>query len=552
MFRRRPHLEQRTGRRPALAAACLAVLTATGFAAPAAPQQDAPLRLSLADALRLALEQNLDIAVIDYDRRIARERIVTELGAFDPVIGVGTPGATAMVGSPGGGFGQAAPAAGGIGYSSSETPSTSALAGADVSRAAAFATRAQVRQRFDFGLSYEAAYDVGRSTSNSTFTSLNPSWSNNLGFAVSQPLLRGRGKEASGSQLLLAQRNRTVSEENFRAQVNGILFDVVNAYWELVFAERNMQVAESSSQLAQEQLGRTRDQVEVGMLAPVEETQAQVAVAQRRNDLILARNASANAADTLRALLEAESLPGGWETELVVTEDPAVTPRPADVDAALQAALANRPEVVAAEATIAANRVQVDKARSDLLPALDLVGSLLYQGIGGDRLVRGAFPDTRIIEVIPGGYGDALSQLFGLGFGTWRIGFNFSMPIGNHAAEGNFAQATLAEDQARAELQRLWQQTILEVRQAARSVDDAGELVVSTRATRELAEQQLAIEQDRFEVGMSTNFEVLAFQDDLARAQVQELRAMIDYLRAEAALARVTGSLPDRYGIRIQ
>jgi len=552
MFRRRPHLEQRTGRRPALAAACLAVLTATGFAAPAAPQQDAPLRLSLADALRLALEQNLDIAVIDYDRRIARERIVTELGAFDPVIGVGTPGATAMVGSPGGGFGQAAPAAGGIGYSSSETPSTSALAGADVSRAAAFATRAQVRQRFDFGLSYEAAYDVGRSTTNSTFTSLDPSWSNNLGFAVSQSLLRGRGKEASGSQLLLAQRNRTVSEENFRAQVNGILFDVVNAYWELVFAERNMQVAESSSQLAQEQLGRTRDQVEVGMLAPVEETQAQVAVAQRRNDLILARNASANAADTLRALLEAESLPGGWETELVVTEDPAVTPRPADVDAALQAALANRPEVVAAEATIAANRVQVDKARSDLLPALDLVGSLLYQGIGGDRLVRGAFPDTRIIEVIPGGYGDALSQLFGLGFGTWRIGFNFSMPIGNHAAEGNFAQATLAEDQARAELQRIRQQTILEVRQAARSVDDAGELMVSTRATRELAEQQLAIEQDRFEVGMSTNFEVLAFQDDLARAQVQELRAMIDYLRAEAALARVTGSLPDRYGIRIQ
>ena len=552
MFRRRPHLEQRTGRRPALAAACLAVLTATGFAAPAAPQQDAPLRLSLADALRLALEQNLDIAVIDYDRRIARERIVTELGAFDPVIGVGTPGATAMVGSPGGGFGQAAPAAGGIGYSSSETPSTSALAGADVSRAAAFATRAQVRQRFDFGLSYEAAYDVGRSTTNSTFTSLDPSWSNNLGFAVSQSLLRGRGKEASGSQLLLAQRNRTVSEESFRAQVNGILFDVVNAYWELVFAERNMQVAESSSQLAQEQLGRTRDQVEVGMLAPVEETQAQVAVAQRRNDLILARNASANAADTLRALLEAESLPGGWETELVVTEDPAVTPRPADVDAALQAALANRPEVVAAEATIAANRVQVDKARSDLLPALDLVGSLLYQGIGGDRLIRGAFPDTRIIEVIPGGYGDALSQLFGLGFGTWRIGFNFSMPIGNHAAEGNFAQATLAEDQARAELQRIRQQTILEVRQAARSVDDAGELVVSTRATRELAEQQLAIEQDRFEVGMSTNFEVLAFQDDLARAQVQELRAMIDYLRAEAALARVTGSLPDRYGIRIQ
>ena len=125
------------------------------------------------------------------------------------------------------------------------------------------------------------------------------------------------------------------------------------------------------------------------------------------------------------------------------------------------------------------------------------------------------------------------------------------MPIGNNAAKGTYAQATLNEDKARTELDRSEQQTILEVRLAVRAVSDAGELVTSTRATRELAEQQLEIEQDRFEVGMSTNFEVLTFQDDLARSQAQELRFIIDYRRARAALARETGAIAVRYGVQI-
>ena len=126
------------------------------------------------------------------------------------------------------------------------------------------------------------------------------------------------------------------------------------------------------------------------------------------------------------------------------------------------------------------------------------------------------------------------------------------MPIGNSTARGNYAQATLNEDKARTELERTEQQAILEVRQAVRAVSAAGELVTSTAKTLELAKQQLTIEQDRFDVGMSTNFEVLAFQDELRRAEAQELRAMIDYRNAQALLARVTGSIVETWGIQIQ
>jgi len=532
--------------------AAVVVLPAVGLAAPQQSQQpqSSTLDLSLDSALRLALENNLDIAVIEYDRRIARENINTQRGAFDMQLNIGIPGATATVG----GVGQTAPAVGGLGFSGSKTPASSVLSGADVNESDGYNTQANLFQRFDFGLSYQLAYNVNRQTTNNTFSSLNPQWGNTLGFAFAQPLLKGRGKEASGAQVLLARANATVSDGSFRTQVNTILYNVVSAYWELVFAERNLQVAEQSLQLAQDQLGRTQAQVEVGMIAPVEETQAQVAVAQRRNDLIVARNSLSNAADNLRALLKADTLPGRWDTELVATEAPEIDIEEFDMESAIRTALDYRPEVATARAQIAARRVETVAADNALLPSLDLVGGLLFNGIGGtvqDLDFSGGFPPI-VIGSTPGGYGDAASQLFSFDYGTWRVGVNFSMPIGNNAAKGAYATATLAEDKARTELDRVEQQTILEVRQAVRAVTDAGELVTSTRATRELAEQQLAIEQDRFDVGMSTNFEVLQFQDDLARAQVQELRALIDYRRSRAALARVTGSITTMYGVQIQ
>ena len=133
-------MSSRCGRTIALAA--VVSLTVMGMATAAAAQQDNTLRLSLAEALELALEQNLDIAVVNYDRRIAFQNVVSARGLFDPIFRVGVPGATAVVGSPGGGFGQAAPAVGGIGFNGSKTPSTSALAGADVSESDAFTTQA--------------------------------------------------------------------------------------------------------------------------------------------------------------------------------------------------------------------------------------------------------------------------------------------------------------------------------------------------------------------------------------------------------------------------
>ncbi len=530
----------------------IVVAMAAPAVAPAAPQQEAGLELSLPDAVRLAFEHNLDIRVVGYDRSLAEERVTTARGQFEPSLFFGVPGAIGITPYPtGGAFGGGA-GFGGLGYSDQRFPVSTALAGADVTTQKSFASLFDFQHQLGFGLRYDVSYVASRTDSNSIFNNLNPAWNNTLAVSVVQPLLNGRGRDATQAPLLLAQANTAVSRAAFVAQVEQVLLQVERAYWELVFAERDLEVKESSRQLAMEQLGRTRAQVEVGLIAPVEATQAEVQVAGRETDLIVARNTLDNSRDALRALLRADRLPAGWDTPLVATEEPDVVTSDIDVDTAIQEAFANRAELAMAQATIAARGVEVKATRNALLPKVDLIGQISANGIGGDLIVRDGFFGGNVLEVIPGGYSDAVKDLFGLDFTTWSAGFNVTLPLGNSAAKGNHAQATLNADRARTERVRTEQQIVLEVRQAARGVLAAFDAVGSTGKTRELAEEQLRIETDRFDVGMSTNFEVLQFQDQLAVSRSQELRARIEYRLATAELARATGTLPEKYGIRVR
>jgi len=539
-------------RRLALGLALIMALAAPvqGYAV-AQEEEPAPLSLSLERAVRLAFEKNLDIAVIDYNRGIARENVASAEGAFDMRLNIGTPGAQAMIGASGGGFGGTGVGVGGLGFAGAETPTATDLFGVDSLVSDDYNMQFNLGQQMPMGFRYDVAYTAGRNKSNSILNSMNPSWNNNFGMAITMPILQGRGEEATARQLLLARQNVSVTEETFRGQVETILLQVEQAYWELVFAERTLLVQEQSMQLAHEQLERTQAQVEVGMVAPVQETQARAAVAQRQSDLIVARNSVETASDQLKSLLRAEALPDGWDTKIVTTDEPKVILEEVDLNEALRVAMDRRPEMAQARATIGARQIETEATRNDLLPRLDLIASLTFNGIGGDVLIRDDFFSPPI-GVIPGGYGDAIAQLFTFDYPTWRVGFNFSMPIKNRTAKANYARATLAEDQASQDMERIRQQAILEVRTEARNVEAAAELIKATRLARELSEEQLQIEQDRFEVGMSTNFEVLQFQDQLVRAAMAEVRSAIDYRVVLARLARAVGVLPDRYGIRIQ
>ncbi len=510
------------------------------------------LRISLAEAMRIAFQNNLDIRIVGFDRSLAQERVTSAKGRFEPFFFIGIPGATGINPFPGGAAFGGGGGFGGFGFSDIQSPASTALAGADTVTSQTGATLFDFQQTLQGGMRYDVTYNVSRTDTNSIFQSLNPSWDNTLAVSIVQPLLNGRGRDAAAVDMLLAQANTVVSEHAFRSQVEAILLQVERAYWQLVFAERDLAVKESSLQLAREQLGRTEVQVEVGLIAPVQTTQAEVQVAARETELIVARNGLEDARDVLRVLLRAEALPNGWDTALEPTDEPRIEAAPVDLQAAIAAAMEKRPEIDQGQAVIEARGVEVRANQSALLPRVDLLAQVSVNGIGGDRQVRqGAFPG-QIVDVIPGGYGDAIDQLFSFDFTSWRLGVNVTVPIGNSTAKGNYAQATINQDRARVVLERTKQRVILEVRQAARGVTAAAEAARSAAKTRQLAERQLEIETDRFEVGMSTNFEVLRFQDDLAVVRSGELRAVIEHRLAVAELERATGRLLDKYGIRIR
>ena len=181
-------------------------------------------------------------------------------------------------------------------------------------------------------------------------------------------------------------------------------------------------------------------------------------------------------------------------------------------------------------------------------PQVDVVGSVTLNGIGGRQLVREGFAGEPS-AIIPGGYGDAIDQLFGGDFRDWNLGLELSYPLGNAQATALHAQAQVAARQQQARIDSAELGVAQEVRQAARSVQTNRKRIDATRVARELAVRRLDAEQKKFEVGMSTSFMIVQAQRDLAQAEANELRALIDYVKAIAAFERVRGTILDRANV---
>lgn len=226
-----------------------------------------------------------------------------------------------------------------------------------------------------------------------------------------------------------------------------------------------------------------------------------------------------------------------------------------DVKASLDHALASRPELAAAEAGLERRRAESRFGRDGVRPILDLVVSYDRFGLAGTRNPAGAtIPGlpTEVPEDLEGGLGRSFATLGGGDFDDVRAGVVFQIPIGNRAARGAETAAASAERQAQAELARLRKRVLAEVLDAAAALETAGQRIAVSRAAREAAEVQLSSEQERYAVGLSTNFLVLTRQNDLASARLDEIAALIDYRNAHTEMARASGSLLDARRIEVR
>jgi len=547
--------------------------------------KDGKLYLSIDDAIALALENNLDLAIARYNLPIADTDILraksgsSTRGVASGIVqgtpgggvgsigagGVGTTATGAGAGGTTGGAGGAGTGAAGLVTSTlgagpaidnydpiltaglslehSRLPLSSSVTTGTLNLSQHTGTaNFNWTQGFGTGTLLSVGFNNQRQTSNILFSTLIPQISSNWRATVRQHLLSGFGLGPNLRFIRIAKNNREISDVAFRAQAIATVAQIQNIYWDLVSAYEDVRVKERSLALAQKTLADNKKQVEIGTLAPIEITRAQSEAATREQDLIvsqtnlqlqqlLMKNAvTRNLGDPLLA-----TAPVVPTSTMTVPAQEQVQP----VDDLVKDALQHSPDLAQSRIDLTNRDITKKAARSELLPTLDLVGWYGASALGGNQnpnnpaLPPGSIPRT--------GYGNVFATMFGYDFPDYGVGLNITIPIRNRAAQADQVRSELEYRQAQMRLLQLQNLIGVQVRNAYFAVQQNRARVDAARSGRELAAQSLDAEQKKYALGASTNTLVLQAQRDLTQAESNLVTAMAAYEKSKVELDRVTG-----------
>lgn len=493
--------------------------------------QDGKVHLTEHQAIEMALRHNLDINVQRHEPIFRLWEIERSKGAFDPA----------------GVFG--------LNWNRERTPAVSALEGGPSVTSILTSHLYGYRQNFESGSSFEVNFTGLRNRSTNFFTSLVPAI--NTGFEVlfRQNVLKGFGRTAPDYQIEIARNNLDISEQEFRRQTSAIIFQVQDRYWELQHALEDIEVKEKALQLATTILEQNRAKFEVGTAARLEVVQGEAEVAVRREELIRAQFEYRRVQDQLIKLITNLDDPRQFPGEIIPT-DPVYMPPTVDepFDKLQGIAAELRPEMEQADLEIANEKVNLDLSRNQLRPTLDLVLGYQQFGLGGTRIVRDfsrGFFNAPIVDIVPGGLGSSLEQLFSADFYGYVLGFNLQLPIFNTEARARNAEAQIAMDRAQLRKRSAQQSISLEIRDALTQIEMNHARMDSAQAAVRLAGERLEGEKARFEVGMGTTRELIETQRDLQQAESVLLRAQIDLIKSHALLDKALGRTFEVHKIKL-
>jgi outer membrane protein len=375
------------------------------------------------------------------------------------------------------------------------------------------------------------------SDSNQTF---NPQYQSTFQFVYTQPLLRNFRIDATRQSIRTTQISRDTADLNLKARTTNTLASVRSAYWDYVFSIQAVDVARQSLTLAQKLLSDNRVRVEVGTMAPMDVVQAQAEEATRQQALTTAVATMRTSELALKRLIVSGTSDPLWAQHVDPIDRPDFQPVTVDVEAAVRTALQQRTDLQIAHNNMTSNDVILKSFRDQKLPQVDLTATYGLQGIGGTQyLFQGSGATAVRIGEIPGGYGDAVSRLFQRQYPNKNVQINVTYPLGGSAADASTARQRLLITQNQAQIRASELTVATEVTNAALQVQNNVEGLAAARAAARLSQQRLDAESSRFEVGMSTNYQVVQAQRDLRDAQNSELRALLNYRKSLVEFDRV-------------
>lgn len=557
------------------------------------------LYLSLQDAIALAVENNLDIELQRFAPRIAESEVLRAEGGgilrglpltlrLLPA-GIGGPGAPLVttVGATTGSTstisntadlstiteqatdlsiqsvtpfatGPAPPAydpaiAGLLNWAHQTTPQTSSFVTGTSSLIANTTTgNLGLQKQFSAGTAINVGFNNNRQFSNAQRAQYNPYTNGSLGITVTQPLLQGFSIAVNRRFIHIARNEERISDYLFRQQLLETVSGVVRLYWDLVSLVEDVKVKNEALALSQKLYEDNKSQVEVGTLAPLELKRAQAEVARSRQDLTNSQSLVLQQELLLKNVLTRTSTADPvLRAARIVPLDRINIPanqQPQPVQDLVLQALNTRPDVAQAKIQIENSQLSLRGSKNSLLPTLDVIGSVQNNGLSGQQNTipqtgtTGTPFTTSADPFFLGGYSNVLGQIFSRNFPNYAIGVQLNIPLRNRVAQADVIRDELQVRQTEVRLRQLENQVRLEVENALIALDRARASYDAAVETRQLQEEALAAERERYTVGASTSFFVIQYQRDLAQARSTEVVTEGNFAKARAALDRAIGA----------
>ncbi len=490
---------------------------------------DNKLYLHVKDFIALVLKNNTEINLTRLDVLTAADAILGARAPFDPNVTAG--------------------------FSSTrqEQPQFSQIGGAAQLNSLSQQSNLGYQQNLSTGQSVNFGFSANRFSSNSQFNVFNPNVFTGLNFAVTQPLLQGRRNLQFRTPLMIARTQLLITSEQSEARIADLVAGAAQQYWDAIQARDNIKVQQQAYDLAQKSYERDKLALDLGALPALDIFQSQSQVAQRKVAVIQAQYFYRDALDVLRRLMGADVNPATRNVEIVLEDDAATPPVPVlAADEAVAAALQKRPELSAIRRHQGVNEMNARVARDSMLPKFDLSAIGGASGLGGNQIPVSGPLGTGPTTFVPGGLGDALHQMFAFQAPYYGFAINMTLPVRSSSAQASLADALVNRARDRYTERQLEQQIIQQVKFATNQLNMSLAQIDASKTARDLAQKNVEAEQQKYELGGVTAFEVLDAQSRLASVEGSLLQAYVDYQKAVVSYERSVWTLLEGMGIIVE
>lgn len=465
----------------------------------AAYPSETPFSLTLNDAIRMAVEKNLEVRAELYNSAQYEADIQRYRSIYDPVFALQTA------------------------YTDSTTATVSS--GGKAVESQSLLLNSSLSQLLWTGATAAISFNNGYTNSNVVTPA--SSWQTGLGASISQPLMKNRGREATEIAINMSRSSKFSSLEKFNARLLSTVSQVRTEYYRLYSLREERDVKKVSLDLAQKILADTQARVKAGVLPAMEVLNAEFGAVTRERDLIDAERAVSDQVDVLRLLLQMDAKSTDLKT---VDLPPRERFETVESDAILKAL--NRPDIREQKRNLELYELQTRNFNQKIRPDLNLTASAQLTGLDS-------------------AYQRNLDKVLTLDYPVWSVGFNFSYPLGNGAAENDYRKSRLKTEQTALQLRSLEESAAKEVKAAIRGVSVSYKQIEVADRGKAFAEERLRAFMRKNEVGLATTKDVLDVENDLAIAKSNQIKAVVEYARALTTYWQVTGELLERAGVRV-